>query len=123
MDAKIYSAERACFHINKINPPQLVVEAVGTVNSSGWSGGRLVPYSYVTPPADGIQDFDFLALAPSGMVLWAMQPITGHASIELSPWMKGVRIHTSTNAIEVLFEDTSCAVEARIVVAERAAAI
>lgn len=115
MEAKIYSVQTGCFHINKSNPPQLVVNAAGQVNSSGWSNGKLLPWVYVVPPADGIQDFDFVATAPSGIVLWVISPIGGEGTIELENWMKGVRIHTSSNSIEVMLDDKSCVVESRII--------
>lgn len=115
MEAKVYSAESACFHINKSNPPQLVVSASGQVNSSGWSNGRLIPWVYVDQPADGIQDFDFVATAPSGFVLWVISPIGGEGTIEMQDWMKGIRIHSSSNKIEVMLDDSSCAVESRVI--------
>lgn len=115
MEAKVYSVESACFHINKSNPPQLVVNASGQVNSSGWSNGRLIPWVYVDQPADGIQDFDFVATAPSGVVLWVISPIGGDGTIEMRDWMKGVRIHSSSNKVEVMLDDSSCAVESRVI--------
>lgn len=65
MDAKIYSVQSACFEINKINPPELFVRAEGQATSSGWSNARLAPWTYITPPEDGIQDFDFIATPPN----------------------------------------------------------
>ena len=108
MDAKVYSVESVCFNINKINPPQVVVAANGTVNSTGWSDGRLVPWIYVTPPSDGIQDFDFIAKTPDGIVLWRMTPIPGSAIMEMPSWLKGVRVHAVTNAVEAKADDPSC---------------
>lgn len=115
MEAKIYSVQDAYFHINKTNPPQLVVSSSGQVNSSGWSGGKLVPWIYVTQPADGIQDFDFIATAPDGIVLWVMSSISGSGTIELENWMKGVSIHGSNNNVEVMLDDDSSSVESRII--------
>lgn len=111
MDAKVFLVEKVCFHIEKINPPQLVVQAVGQVNSSGWTNGRLTPYVYVSPPDDGIQDFDFIATAPDGIVLWVMSPITGIGVIPLPPWAKGVRVHGSSNDVEVMLDDPDCTVD------------
>jgi len=115
MEAKIYSVQTVCFAINKSNPPQLVLSAIGEANSSGWSNGKLIPWVYVDQPSDGIQDFDFVATAPNGMVLWMITPIAGEGIIELESWMKGVRIHTSSNKIEIMLDDESCAVGSRII--------
>jgi hypothetical protein len=115
MEAKIYSVQSVYFHINKSNPPQLVVSAAGQVNSSGWSNGKLIPWIYIDQPADGIQDFDFVATAPSGMVLWVISPIGGEGIIELENWMKGVRVHTASNKSEIMLEDDSHSVDSRII--------
>lgn len=116
MDAKIYSVEKASFDIKKSNPPQLVINAAGTVNSSGWKNARrLVPWIYYThEPADGIQDFEFIAIAPTGPVLRLMSPITSDAVITQEDWMKGFRIHTLTNKIEVMLDDSNCHENAKV---------
>ncbi len=118
MDAKIYSVESVCFHIDKSNPPQLVVHAAGKVNSSGWSLGRLVPWIYVVRPADGILDFEFIAKAPSGFVLWVISPIEGLGRVTLEDWIKGVRVHTATNKLEAMLSDEACSVEGRLLVGD-----
>ena len=115
MEAKVYSVESTCFHINKSIPPQLVVTASGQVNSSGWSNGRLIPWVYVEQPADGIQDFDFVATSPSGVVLWVISPIGGNETIEMQDWITGIRIHSSSDKVEVMLDDPSCAVESRVI--------
>jgi len=115
MEAKVYSVQSAFFHISNNNPPLLMVTAAGQVNSTGWSDGKLIPWVYVDQPADGIQDFDFVATAPSGEVLWVMRPIVGEGTIELADWIKGVRIHASSNKIEVMLDDASCSVEMRTI--------
>jgi len=114
MDAKVYSVGKICFHIEKSNPPQLVVSAEGRVNSSGWTNGRLVPGT-AEKPADGILDFDFIAAAPSGrFVLQVISPISGMGSVAFQDWMKGIRVHSSTNQLEVLLTDASCSVGGRL---------
>lgn len=111
MDAKVSSVESVCLNVNKSNPPQLVAAAKGLVNSSGWSDGRLVPWLYVMPPEDGIQDFDFIAKSPDGMVLWVELPITASLVMEMPGWLKGVRVHAATNAMEAKVGDPSCSAE------------
>ncbi len=109
--SKIASVVSACFSLNKSNPPELVVSASGTVSSSGWKNGNLSPVVYVVPPPDGIQDFDFEATPPEGMVLQVMLPISGDGSMPLESWMKGVRVRAEGNSVVALFEDSACAVE------------
>lgn len=110
MSQSVSLVKSVCFSIDKSNPPQLAVNAIGTVNSSGWKNGVLVPVVYVVQPLDGIQDFHFVADAPAGIVLWVMSPISGDGKIELESWMKGVRIHSATNSLVVLLNEPACAV-------------
>ncbi|OED49252.1 hypothetical protein AB838_07785 [Rhodobacteraceae bacterium (ex Bugula neritina AB1)] len=103
------SAQKPVFSVSEILditlfrtiPARLFVRAGGEVNSSGWSNGVLVPRVYVTPPADCIQEFDFLAAAPSGAVFWALSPILGEGWLEELPdWAIGIRVIAETNAAE-----------------------
>ena len=110
MSQSISSVKTVCFSINKSNPPQLSVSASGSVSSSGWKGGALIPRIYVVQPQDGIQDFDFVAESPSGTVLWVISPISGDGTIELEKWIKGVRVHAATNSITALLSEAACAV-------------
>lgn len=99
--SEVYSVQDVYFHINKSNPPQLIVHAIGMASTSGWSNGNLSPRQYVTPPADGIQDFDFVATPPTGIVLQVLSPIAGDGEIQLEDWMKGVRVHSKSNDMTV----------------------
>lgn len=108
MEAKIYSVKSACLFINKSKPPQIVVGAEGTVNSTGWTNGRLLPWIYVNPPTDGILDLDFIADKPSGIVIWLWSKIGGSIQMEMPKWLKGVRIHTSNNKLEAMLDDKKC---------------
>jgi hypothetical protein len=98
MHTKVYSVEVIEFALLKSNPPQLLVSAFGTVNSGGWSDGRLVPWIYVQPPPDGIWDFDFIGDAPQGNTIMPMLPFFGSTIMEsIPPGFKGVRVHASAN--------------------------
>lgn len=115
MYAKIFSVESAKFHIAEPEPNLLMINAIGTVNSSGWSDAQLAPRIYIQPPEDGILDLDFIAKKPTGMVLWVMLPITAMAEIPVEPWIKGFRVHSSSNTIEVALDDAGCCVESRLI--------
>jgi hypothetical protein len=94
--------------ILKSNPPQLAIVAVGIVSTTGWTNARLEPYFYVMPPADGIQDFDFVADPPTGMTLQVLTPITaGLTWPDFPAWVKGVRIHAQHNKMEWKLDGTA----------------
>lgn len=92
---------------DKKNPPNIHIDAKGLVSSLGWSNGLLIPRVYVKPPADGIQDFDFVATRPTGPVPLPLATICGSGGIEMAPWMCGVRVHAKNNAVEQKFA-SSC---------------
>jgi hypothetical protein len=110
MIKSVSSVKSVCFSINKSNPPQLGVTASGTVSSSGWSDANLIPRVYVAQPEDGIQEFDFVASAPTGTVLWVISPLSSDCTIQLESWMVGIRVHSATGSITALLSDPSCAV-------------
>ena len=110
MQQNITSVQKVFFSINKSNPPQLSVTAAGTVNSSGWHDGKLIARVYAAPPQDGIQEFDFVATIPTGLVLWVMSPISGDTMIKMEPWMEGVRVYSATNFVATLLSEVTCAV-------------
>lgn len=112
---KIYSADTIDLMLLKSNPPQLLIEVTGRVPSSGWSGGSLIPYAYVTPPADQFQDFDVVAEAPrpSVIVLPVLRPIRIEhllPSVDIENYwgpgvaLAGVHCHATANAKIATFE-------------------
>lgn len=101
MDAKVYAVDKVAFYLSKSKPPQLIALADGRVPTSGWSHGRLSPYVYLVPPADGIWDFDFIATPPRGPSLQVITPISAEPFMSvLPPWCKGIRVHASFNSLE-----------------------
>ncbi|WP_162995980.1 hypothetical protein [Acidovorax sp. 1608163] len=89
--------------LNKSFPAQLQVTAHGMASSPNWSKLRLESRVYVAPPSDGIQDFDFIGEPPTGNALTVMTGVSASGDIEHQPWMKGVRVHASTNSETVVF--------------------
>lgn len=69
-----------------------------------------MPRVYVTPPQDGVQDFDFVAVAPEGIVLWVMSPLSADCTVQLEQWMTGIRVHSATGSITAELNDPACAV-------------
>ena len=87
--------------LEKTNPPQLTVQAEGQVSSLGWTAPKLSIYVYVVPPADGIQEFDFMATPPSGVVAPSTEKVKASYTIRDMPsWVLGVRVHASSNNVE-----------------------
>lgn len=89
-------------------PPSLTVSAIGQCSSSGWAAPTLAAWRYVVPPEDGIQDFDFVAVPPSGFALTVVTPIAASELAQVS-WadywgpgkaLNGVRIHAQENSVE-----------------------
>lgn len=103
MFTKISRVNDVHYTILEKNPPAYVICAAGIVPTSGWSDGQLIPYVYITPPADGLQDFDFAAVPPTGDVLQLESPISAHWIGSLPNWAKGVRIHAASNSKELVF--------------------
>ncbi|MBI3467766.1 MAG: hypothetical protein HY000_32560 [Planctomycetes bacterium] len=55
------------------NPPTLVVTAVGQTPTTGWTNVQLVRRIYVTPPADGMWEYDLLGVRPTRVAGAALQ--------------------------------------------------
>lgn len=105
MQSRIYSVDDVqveALIVIPERPPAISIYAKGRVNSSGWSRPELLPFVYIAPPADGILDVDFVAEAPTGVALPVISPITVSVSISVPTWLRGVRVHSSTNVQEAL---------------------
>lgn len=110
---RIYSVESVSVTLLKSNPTQIHISACGKASSTGWTKAELSPWIYVMAPADGIQDFDFIAQPPTGISLPVLTPIAAEATTTHDPanyWgegkpLRGVRIHAQTNAKEAQIGD------------------
>ena len=109
MEAVVHSVNKITLTINKSNPPQLVIEAEGKVTTGGWTNGRLTPYIYTVPPADGIWDFSFVATPPTGIVTQRISPIDANSTVPMQLWLTGVRVHASTGEpVVAMLDDVGC---------------
>lgn len=79
---------------------RIVVNALGSVSTSGWSDIQLSPVFYIDPPADGIWDFDLIGDAPAGPVLDVILPVAASATFPCPDWVKGVRVHAQNGSME-----------------------
>lgn len=106
---RILSVDTVRLALNKKNPPDLVVAATGEVTSTGWSDIELSPYIYITPPQDGVWDFDFVGKPPRGFANLVILPVSASfvvPDVDLANFwgegmpLKGVRVHSATGAVE-----------------------
>lgn len=89
-------------------PPQLKIDAEGSTRSGGWSNLQLAPYKYITPPVDGIYEFDFKAQPPEDTATQIITPIK--ASYTMNPLpenLKGVKIYAEQNSAVALLEQSA----------------
>lgn len=106
--ANILSVKEGRIYILKSNPPQWSVKAEGIAATPNWSNPRLEQRYYINFPEDGIQDFDFVADPPSGIVNQVLSPITAYADwVNVPEYVKGVRIHSKFDSIEILSNSAS----------------
>lgn len=96
--ARILTIEDIQLHLANTTVPTIVITAIGTVNSGGWSKPRLSPWVYLAPPEDGIYDFDLEANPPGGITTQVITVIATTLSVPNPPnWLKGIRVHASSN--------------------------
>jgi hypothetical protein len=86
--------------LSKSNPPVVGMKALGQVPTTGWTDPELAARIYVTPPADGVQEFDFMATPPSGPAGEMISHLAAEASFVKPDWCKGVRVYAQTNKAE-----------------------
>lgn len=122
--SRIHQVTEASYAFLKKMPPDLVISATGMAATSGWTDPELGAWVYLTPPSDGVQDFDFIAKRPDGIVLQVLTPISAHTvlpDIDIgSYWgdgqpLTGFRIHALEGAVEVLFAKSTETSEASMI--------
>jgi len=79
--------------------PLLVVEVEGLAPTIGWANIRLDPHVYITPPDDGVQDFDLVGDRPQDAAE-VLSEVEAAWEGPLLDWCIGVRIHAVDNLIE-----------------------
>lgn len=95
------------FAVETIDPPNLIVTVTGQVPTGGYDKNKvnLVRVAYVTPPADGIQDYVLFAVPPSGFATQVISEVKagnrwkGYA--KEAPWIKGIRVHGADEGVVV----------------------
>ncbi len=113
---RIMKVTKVDYAFAKKRPPDLLIDAEGEVPTGGWMDGQLGPWFYITPPEDGVQDFDFIAESPTGPAPDVVSPITATTNIVdidvENYWganrpLTGIRVHATENSMEVIFGKSS----------------
>lgn len=108
---KVLEVTEVTLRPQDIAPPNLRISAKGKVATSGWSKPQLIQYVYVTPPSDGIWEFDFVAEAPpeDAIVTQAVEDLKEDAVYNWKNFpeddVKGIRVYSSTNSIEKIINE------------------
>lgn len=79
--------------------PLLVVEVEGLAPTAGFANIRLDPHAYITPPEDGVQDFDLVGDRPADAAD-ALTEVEAAWEGPLEDWVIAVRVHAIDNLIE-----------------------
>jgi hypothetical protein len=81
-----------------------VMEVTGEVPTGGYKEPKLIMVTYVKQPDDGIQDFNFVATKPDGIVTQAFAKISARYDWkgDVPRWVKGVRIHGTGEGIKTV---------------------
>ena len=80
--------------------PLLTVEVEGLTPTAGWSQVRLDPHVYITPPEDGVQDFDLVGDRPATGDTDELTMVEAAWEGPLPEWLIAVRVHAIDNMIE-----------------------
>lgn len=93
----------------KKSPPEILITARAQTSTACWSDPQLSRWAYAVPPKDGVQEFDLVALRPSGILFPELTPVVARGVMKdlsiSSYWrpgqpLRGIRIHAATNCIE-----------------------
>ena len=96
MSQKILEVTDVELLILESSPEQLMINALGFANTSGWRNPELKPTE--KPPTDGIYEFEFVAKPPPGFALQVLTPIRASLTLEEIPQdLKGVKVIASSN--------------------------
>lgn len=102
MAKKIYQVTNLQRIISVAKPHKLIIYAEGQASSSGWTNGALQPHIYVSPPADGVYEFDFVADEPTGIDNPVLTPIDALFVWDKMPdHLEGVKVYAENNDMSV----------------------
>ena len=97
------------YEVEKSNPPNLIVTAMGEVPTAGWENTQLLRREYVTPPIDGIWEYDLVSEPPKGPAAQVISVVHGTNTWKAydADNVKGVRVYGEGDGIkEVKFGES-----------------
>ena len=84
-----------------VEPKFDIIHVTGLVSSQGWSNPQLVPFFY-GKPADDVFDLQLIATSPQqSQKAEGFYPISAMFTLEPGHTIKGVRVRSSANALEL----------------------
>ena len=95
VERKVMSVDEVTVRTVEGKPAQLTIDAVGMVNSGGWTRPALRPGN--GPAAEGTLVFEFVALPPSGPATMALAPIKATVTVEKPAAYRGVQVVAQSN--------------------------
>ena len=103
---RVYKVTNVEYAVEKGIPPNLLVTAYGKVSTGGWKYPTLLRRVYVNPPADGIWEYDLIALPPGGPATQIILPVKAADRWEGYDQrnVNGIRVYSQTNCFEINFE-------------------
>jgi len=103
---RLYKVNSCEVSVVNSEPKTLVIHVMGSASSTGWTQVELGAWVYITPPADGIYDFDLIGKPPFGMALQVITPVATSTTFPDPPEnFKGVRIHATSNNLESIIDN------------------
>lgn len=82
------------YAVQQSNPPNLLITATGEVPTAGWKKIQLLRRVYITPPADGIWEYDLVGLPPTGPAAQVVTKVRGRDQWkDYDQKTKGVRVY------------------------------
>jgi hypothetical protein len=80
-------------------PPRLIVEVSGMAATPGWTNVRLERQTYLTPPEDGVQEFDLVGDRPADVAPELLTDVLTDYAGEDEEWITAVRVHGAQNDV------------------------
>ena len=98
---KVIEVTDVRLNILKRNPPILQINCKGNASSAGWLNGQLNKFEYITPPLDGIYEFDFVADETAGISTRVISEITSEPFMwdDFPSELKGVKVYATKSSL------------------------
>ena len=97
---KIYKIKAITLKTIRTNPIVMEIFCDGEANTPGWECPELIPLIYSVPPANGIYEFDFIAVPSEGVVPQVITEIKAkYIRLNFPDSLEGIKIYSSSNSL------------------------